>query len=96
MVNVLVFAASRATYREFLRPNIRPRRVMTKPEPAPDPARDREDADRRTSGLAAIAVVLLLLIGGLLLTQTLRKKSQLEDCLMAGRRDCDSLVNGPR
>ena len=53
----------------------------------PDPARDREEADRRTAGLAAIVVVLLLLIGGLLLTHTLHKKSQLEDCLMAGRRD---------
>ncbi len=58
----------------------------------PDPARDREDADRRTAGLAAIAVVLLLLIGGLMLTKTLRHKSQLEDCLMAGRRDCDHFV----
>jgi hypothetical protein len=70
--------------------------VMNEPRPAPDPARDREDADRRTNGLAAIVVVLLLLIGGLLLTQTLRKKSQLEDCLMAGRRDCDALLNGSR
>ena len=69
---------------------------MTEPGPAHDPARDREDADRRTNGLAAIVVVLLLLIGGLLLTQTLRKKSQVEDCLMAGRRDCDALVNGSR
>jgi len=66
------------------------------PLSTPDPVRDREDADRRTAGLAAIAVVLLLLIGGLLLTKTLHKKSILEDCLMAGRRDCDQLVNGPR
>jgi hypothetical protein len=69
---------------------------MTEPNSGPDPARDREEADRRTAGLAAIVVVLLLLIGGLLLTQTLRKKSQIEDCMMAGRRDCDSLVNGTR
>jgi hypothetical protein len=69
---------------------------MTEPRSAPDPARDREESDRRTAGLAAIVVVLLLLIGGLLLTQTLHKKSVLEDCLMAGRRDCDQLVNGPR
>jgi hypothetical protein len=69
---------------------------MTAPRPAPDPARDREDANRRTAGLAAIVVVLLLLIGGLLVTQTLRKKSQLEDCLMAGRRDCDALLNVSR
>jgi hypothetical protein len=96
MVFVLVFMIWRATYLQFLRPNIPPGSVMTEPRPAPDPARDREDADRRTNGLAAIVVVLLLLIGGLLLTQTLRKKSQVEDCLMAGRRDCDALVNGSR
>lgn len=65
---------------------------MTEPY-KPDPARDREDADRRTAGLAAIAVVLLLLIGGLALTKTLHRKSQLEDCLMAGHRDCDRLLN---
>ena len=69
---------------------------MTEPRSAPDPARDREEADRRTAGLAAIVVVLLLLIGGLLLTNTLRKKSQLEDCLKAGRRNCDQLINGLR
>jgi len=69
---------------------------MTDPRPAPDPVRDQEDANRRTAGLAAIVVVLLLLIGGLLLTQTLRKKSELEDCLMAGRRNCDVLLNQSR
>ena len=69
---------------------------MTQPKSSPDPSRDREEADRRTSGLAAIAVVLLLLIGGLLLTKTLHKKSQMEDCLMAGHRDCDQLINGSR
>ena len=58
----------------------------------PDPARDREEADRRTAGLAAIVVVLLLLIGGLVLARALYAKSKLEDCLMAGRRDCDHLV----
>jgi hypothetical protein len=75
---------------------IKPERVMTEPHSTPDPARDREDADRRTAGLAAIVVVLLLLIGGLLLTKTLHRKSQVEDCLMAGRRDCDALVNRSR
>jgi hypothetical protein len=74
-------------------PEVQPENVMTEPRSGPDPARDREEADRRTASLAAIVVVLLLLIGGLLLTQTLRRKSQLEDCLMAGRRDCDLLLN---
>jgi hypothetical protein len=67
---------------------------MTEFQPAPDPARDREEADRRTGGLAAIVVVLLLLIGGLMLTKTLHNKSVMEDCLMAGHRDCDRLING--
>ncbi len=66
---------------------------MTEPRSGPDPARDREDADRRTAGLAAIVVVLLLLIGGLLLARTLHRKSLLEDCLLAGRRDCDHMIN---
>jgi hypothetical protein len=69
---------------------------MTEPNPAPDPARDREDADRRTAGLAAIVVVLLLLIGGLMLAKTLHRKSLLEDCLMAGRRNCDQLIDESR
>ena len=61
-----------------------------------DRARDQQEADRRTAGLAALAVVLLLLIGGLMLAKTLRSKSMLEDCLMAGRRDCDRLIMAPR
>ena len=68
---------------------------MTERHPPPDPAREREEADRRTAGLAAIVVVLLLLIGGLILAKTLHKKSVLEDCLLAGRRDCDRLIDGP-
>jgi hypothetical protein len=65
---------------------VEPESVMTMPQSSPDPARDREEADRRTAGLAAIVVVLLLL------TRTLHKKSLLEDCLMAGRRDCDQMI----
>lgn len=64
--------------------------------PGPDPARAREEADRRTAGLAAIVVVLLLLICGLVLAKVLHRTSQVEDCLMAGRRDCDRLLTGPR
>jgi hypothetical protein len=67
---------------------------MTEFQPAPDPARDREEANRRTASLAAIVVVLLLLIGGLMLTKTLHNRSMMEDCLMAGHRDCDRLVTG--
>ncbi len=78
------------------RPSGPSKRQVTMPTPPPDPARDGEEADRRTSGLAAIVVVLLLLIGGLMLTKTLHNKSVIEDCLIAGRRNCDQLVNGGR
>ena len=70
--------------------------MIPDPSSLPDPARDREEADRRTTGLAALAIVLVLLIGGLLLMRTLHWKSQIEDCLLAGRRDCDHLVTGGR
>jgi hypothetical protein len=56
---------------------------------------DGKIADRQTSGLVGIAVVLLLLIGGLFLVQQLRAAAMLQDCLMSGRRNCDVVVNAP-
>lgn len=55
-------------------------------------AEDERDADRQTASLAAIAVTLVLLILGLLLVRELAAESKLEDCLLAGRRNCDLLV----
>ena len=69
---------------------------MTGQRPPPDPARDKDEADRRSDGLAAIVVVLVLLIGGLMLTKILHDKRKIEDCLLSGRRDCDALVTGVR
>ena len=57
-----------------------------------DEQEPRRDSDRQTSSLAALAFVLALVIAGLFLTQTLRRGGQVEDCLMAGRRDCDKLL----
>lgn len=56
----------------------------------------REEADRQTASLAAIAVILALLTGGLFLVHTLRVSSAVEDCLMANRRDCDSVARSAR
>jgi hypothetical protein len=61
--------------------------------PRRDADEEAEDRNRQTAGLAAIAVVLLLLVCGLFLVQTLRRKAALEDCLMSGRRNCDTMVN---
>ena len=54
---------------------------------------DAADADRQTASLAGVAVTLLLLVIGLFLVHTLHSESIIEDCLMAGRRNCDMLVS---
>ncbi|MDB5401231.1 MAG: hypothetical protein QOD93_2046 [Acetobacteraceae bacterium] len=58
---------------------------------------DSEDktAERQTGGLVGLAVVLLLLVGGLFLVQQLRTASIVEDCLLSGRTNCDALVSQP-
>jgi hypothetical protein len=56
---------------------------------------DDRAAQRQTASLAGVAVILLLLVGGLFLVQQLRSASVIEDCLMAGRRNCNVLVTGP-
>lgn len=51
-----------------------------------------QDTSRQTASLAALAVALVLVIFGLFLVQTLRRGAQIEDCLMAGRINCDRLI----
>ncbi len=52
----------------------------------------RIEANRQTAALAGVAVVLLLLVVGLFLIHTLHHIAAIEDCLMAGRANCDALV----
>ena len=59
------------------------------------PAEDKT-ARRQTAALASLVVVLLLLVGGLFLVQHLRHAARIEDCLMAGRRSCDTIVTDRR
>jgi hypothetical protein len=51
-----------------------------------------EDAGRQTRSLAAVALVLLLLVIGLGLAKTLRRSAAVEDCMMAGRINCDRVA----
>lgn len=60
------------------------------------PAEARDEADRQTRSLAAIAVILALLTVGLFLVHTLRHAARVEDCLMANRRDCDAVARSVR
>lgn len=53
---------------------------------------DVAEADRQTKSLAGLAVAILLVVAGLFLINHLREKAQIEDCLMSGRINCDSVV----
>jgi hypothetical protein len=55
----------------------------------PDP---QEEANRQTASLAGLAFALALVVVSLLLVRELRHCSHVEDCLLAGHADCDSLV----
>ena len=65
---------------------------MSAPRRLPTDEQTQADADRQTAGLAGFALVLLLLVVGLFLVHTLYRNATVEDCLMAGHRDCDRLV----
>ncbi len=53
---------------------------------------EAETAKRQTGGLVGIVVILMLLVGGLFLVQQLRRASVIQDCVMAGRTNCDVLA----
>lgn len=55
---------------------------------------DRDEADRQTASLAGLAVTLLLVVVGLFLIHQLRHKGLIEDCLLAGGRNCDAVLVG--
>ncbi len=61
-----------------------------------DDARHGEDdageEDRVTLSLAGLALALALVVAGLFLFTHLRDKAVIEDCLMAGRMNCDAAL----
>jgi hypothetical protein len=55
---------------------------------------DEDAANRQTASLAGVAITLLLLAIALFLVHQLHNKTLVEDCLLAGRSQCDWLVQG--
>lgn len=53
---------------------------------------EQHEADRQTASLAGLAVALLLVVVGLFLIKQLHAKTLLEDCLLSGRTNCDTVV----
>jgi hypothetical protein len=56
------------------------------PEREPDPA----SAPRRAA-LIGLVIIVILVVGGLLLTHILGGMSQLQDCALSGRSNCSSI-----
>ena len=57
---------------------------------------DEEGADRQTASLAGLAFALFLVVIGLFLVRTLHAKCVVEDCLLAGRSNCDAVLASTR
>ena len=62
------------------------------------PSRDeaKQEADRQTASLAALALVLFLVVTGLYVVHQLTIKAAVEDCLLAQRANCDSELSATR
>ena len=54
---------------------------------------ERDDSDRQTSGLFGLMLILALVVVSLFLVKHLHAVSAIEDCLMAGRANCDVMVS---
>ncbi len=58
---------------------------MTEDDVVPEP--DADEPSRR-GPLIAMIVVLVLVVGGILLSQILQHTGRIQDCVMQGRRNC--------
>jgi hypothetical protein len=71
-------------------------RRRKRPQPKPAPAVDPDDypvSDRTLLTIAAC--IALLILGSVWLLETMHKNSILEDCLMAGRKNCSPISAPP-
>jgi len=53
---------------------------------------DDDDSRRQTRSLAGLAVILALAVIAFFLIERLKREGEIEDCLLAGRTNCDALV----
>lgn len=62
-------------------------------EPTQSPPEPDEEPQSRRGALVALAVVVVLVIGGILLSQALHSTGRLQDCVMSGRTNCAPIAN---
>ena len=53
------------------------------------------EPDPRRGALIGLAIVLLLVLGGLVLVHVLRDAARLQDCVMSGRTNCAPIDTKP-
>jgi hypothetical protein len=63
------------------------------PKPDRDDIRSQQEADRQTKALAALALIIALAAIAVIVVEHLRREGQIEDCLLAGRSNCDLLID---
>ena len=61
-------------------------------QPPHDDEPPESDADRRRANLIILAVVALLIVGGLWVVNALIDARKAEECMESGRRNCDTLT----
>jgi hypothetical protein len=65
---------------------------MDRPAPPNDSEpNDPEPDNSRRSALAGLAIAVVLLVVGLWLARELRSASQIQDCVMSGRSNCQPI-----
>ena len=57
-------------------------------------AHRREDRHSQRAALIGLAICVALVLGGLFLVHTLKKSSELQDCVMQGRSNCAPVDTG--
>jgi len=57
---------------------------------------EQEAADRQSGSLAGLAVTLFVVVASLYVIHHLATKAAIEDCLLAGRANCDIFVSRAR
>lgn len=54
---------------------------------------ERDDANRQTTGLLGLVLVLIVVVAALYLVKHLHAVAAVEDCLLAARSNCDLMVS---
>lgn len=64
--------------------------------PGGRPRDDDPGPDRRRPALLGLLLVLALVVAGYFLVDALRRNSDLQDCVMSGRKNCAPIEAPPR